>query len=69
VKEFRLKLPVEHLTVEIVKSGVAAVAVIVVMIDVVEADAMAVTDPSGLINMVLQLVPTTELSWKIFPAE
>merc|ERR1711963_1240600 len=59
----------ERVSVEIVKSGVAAVAVIVVMIDVVEADAMAVTDPSGLINMVLQLVPTTELSWKIFPAE
>lgn len=64
-----MKLPVEHLTVGIVKSGEAAVAVIVVMIDVDEVDAMAVTDPSGLISMVLQLVPTTELSWKIFPAE
>jgi len=64
-----LKLPGEPLTVEIVKSGVAVQAVIVVTIDVEEVDAMAVTDPSGLISMVLQLVPTTELSWKIFPAE
>lgn len=64
MKEFPLRLLVELLTVETAKSGVVEAAETDEMIAEAE-EVVAEIDLFGLINMVLQLVPTTVLSLKI----